>query len=723
MARKVVPQPSLPDQVKAVIWRMFGGGASPLNRSATHQLVRRVLKKHATSAVLDRVSAEIGGWFESHAGQQRLRPEMREQVAALIIDGVRSERGDIAVWAVGSIDADLAADLIRSRWTPAEIDSFVEATLTSLEKYCKRDDIVDASHWAGSGEQDSKRTWVPTSALQRPGKLETFSQLDGRAYELVCYGLRPVVSNLLELVVTLRSEQLPALVRRVEHPAMQARAALRIAGAALCLDHRSSLGWIGRDSPDDLIALAIVKTLNTVNRLDEENRYAERMNVDQYNWSTELRPSQHDLEAAATDLLTSLVDQLAVLDPFKCVRWIGELLSHAPYVLHPSRGREVPQRIGQLEKACTQQLASLARQSWSEDLIDELRAGLRLTSRPTWSRHLAELAWALREIEPARASQIARLTLDQHQRYIEEQLKQDNRLFLHWNDWNQHQWFAGLGAVVALLFEESDLLKWVSERCRSLPLSVWDAEERPEAFSIADGAVQHWFMVALHALPRFEELGRIVDPTAVRDLVEELWAHCRFVELFLFNRSDTAAVLELSAHCIAEFGQPSDGWLLDQARNVGVTPYALLPLIEHRMLRNTREGGAEAHYEETIAGEFRRITSERFGDGGQFTLDELRCWGELWFSLGAIREAEQTAMLIVSFPLTPHDPAAKVVALKLFALVASELGLSPELEDCIGSLYGELWPNYTSGEKFPDRQQIDDLLQRTGAMGPWLAGL
>ena len=100
------------------------------------------------------------------------------------------------------------------------------------------------------------------------------------------------------------------------------------------LDHRATLQWIAHGSCDPLIALSIVHTLNTVNTLDEELRLADRTDADRYFMSTELRRPKDDLDKAAAGLLDGLVDRLAVLDPPACVRWIGELLSGASYMLH-----------------------------------------------------------------------------------------------------------------------------------------------------------------------------------------------------------------------------------------------------------------------------------------------------------------------------------------------------------------------------------------------------
>ena len=564
-------------------------------------------------------------------------------------------------------------------------------------------------------ELDSTNAKIPKNAVEREGRLETFRHLDNHGFELVHRGLHTAASNLIELVIELRPEQFESLIKRLDHPVMQARAAEHMVAAALPMDHRNTLQWINQDSSEALVALAIVHTLNTVNRLDEELRSADRLDADQYRWSTELRPPQDDLNTAAADLLTGLVDQLAVLDPLACARWVGELLSSVPYMLHLHGDHEKPPRIEQLERACTELLARLVCQSWSEGLLDELRAGLCLTPRTTWTRHMAEVAWEIRDLEPERATEIARATLDEHERHIAKQLER-NHLFLNWSDWHVREWIGGLGIALVLshAHEELDLSKWVSAQCRSLPLSVWDAEENHEGFRTADRASQHWFLVALHAIPALKELGRTIDPVAVRTLTETLWAHCHFAGQYLRSHAEASIAAELAARFAVELGEPSDVWLLNQVRNPRVGPRALWALIDQRVLKSAREGGTDAHYNEMITTELLRVASDRFSDGGQFGLESLRFWGKLWLLLEATNEAEQTVMAITAFPLRDHDRVYRILVLKLLALVHSKRKLAPEIEDYVASLYRQLWSGYTPGEEREDREQIDELLKRSG---------
>ena len=701
---------SLPDEAKAVVWRIFGAVTSHLKKPSTYALIEDVIKKYVSSTERNRSITEIRGWFESHGDQQWFRSDMREPVAILILEGVGTKHEETAIWAVSWIDANQAVPLIHSLWSSEEIDSFVEAALKTLKKLCDRDEVLNATR-LGNTVHDSISAKIPKNTAERKGRLETFRHLDMN-------GVRPrlysEVGNLVELVIELRPEQFETMIEKLDHPVVQAWAASHMIVAARRLKHRMTLEWITKDSCDALVALAIVHTLNTVDKLDNDLQYADRMTADQYGWSTELRHPQDDLDSAAFALINDLVDRLTVLNPLACARWIGEMLNDAPYGLHKLGSHKKPLRIEQLEGACTKLLARLVCQSWSDNLFTEICAGLRLTPRMTWTRHLAEVAWEIRDVEPERAAKVARLTLDLHNQHIAERMEQ-NRQLLNWSDWHDREWISGLGAALVLSQDKLDLPEWVSAHCRALPLSVWDAEENHEAFMAADRATQQRFLVAFHAIPVLKMLGRPIDPVTVRTLAETLWDHCHFIETYLPSHFETLVLLEIAARFAVEFGEPSDTWLLDQARHSGVGPSALLALIDQRKLKISREVGKDVQYDEMIITELTRIASDRFNEGGPFDLESLWFWGQLWFSLSSVNEVEQTAMVICAFRLKEHDREYKILALKLFALVASKRKLLPQIEGYVASLYGQLWSGYTPKEELEDRKQIDELLKQSAS--------
>ena len=699
---------SITDETRTVVWRIFAGGASPLTARSPYELIAPIVSKHINSKDIERLIGEIQGWFESHGDRHWLKPDMREAVAAMILEGVGTAHGETQIWAVGSIDAEVATPIVRSLWSCEQIDSFTESALNILEKLCDRDHVLDPSRLERSYSSDAR---IPKDAIEREGRLETFWHLDNHGLDLVHRALYPAIGNLLALVVELRPERFESFIERLDHPVVQARTAHHMVAATRHLDHRATLRWIGRGSCNGLIALAIVHTLNSVNRLDDEIRFADHAGTDGCTLSTELRPPQDDLDAAAAGLLDGLVDRLSVLDPPVCARWVGELLSEATYVLHRHRGHEIPRRICELERKFTQLCARLFREQRSANLLPHLVDGLRHTPRISWTRHLAKIAWEIRDPDSARAAEIAGTALDEHERLIAEELERGH-VFLEWLDWDHREWLSGLAVALAVSREELDLPCWVRTQCHSLALSVWDAEEDYSAFSSADRVVQHWFLVALHAIPVLIKLGRPVKPAAVRALAESLWAHCNFAGTHLHTLPDASVAAEHAARSAIEYGTPSDIWLLEQARNPDLGPRSLWALADQRTQKNIREGGPELRDDQIIADEFTRIASDRFGDGRQCDLETLRFWGLLWLLLGAVDEAEKTATAMFAFPLRAHDRGYKILALKLLAMVGATRPPAPALADFTASLYKQLWPGYTLPEEREDREQIDEMLKR-----------
>ena len=728
MASHTAPELSLPADAASVVWRIFGAGASPLNRRSSYDLIDPIIRKRVSPAEANRAIATIRGWFEVHADQRYIKTDMREPVSALVLDGIRTERSETAIWAAGSLDAERSACIIRSGWSPDETDSLVEAVLETLVRLCDSDKVLDAV-WSFP-EIDTTRAKIPKEDLVQKGRLEIFRHLDRHGFELVWMRLHATAGTLIDLVLALRPGRFQSLVKRLGHAVtgaramqarvmrarvMQARAAEQMLSTALPSDHRTTLRWITNDSCDDLIALAILHTLETVNRLDDEPRSAERAVAEQHSWSTKLRPPRDDLDAAAASLLSGLVDRLAALDPLSCVRWIGELLSGAPYVLNAGHvdNNGKPRRIDQLERACTNLLARMAQQSWSDDLLTALRAGLRLTPRTTWTRHLIDVAWEIRDSAPARAVEIAQAMLYEYEQHVTRESERQ-KIVVNWSDWHDREWIDRTAAALVLSHKEVDVRNWVSSRCRTLPLSAWDAEEDHAAFITAERVSQICFLIGFQAFQVLRQLGRSIDPAAVRTLAEGLWNHCRFARRYLHEPPETSITAEFAAGIVVEFGEPSDTWLLDQARQPGVGPRALWAFSDQRRLKALRELGPDARHDETTTAELIRIASDRFDEETPFNLETLQFWGQLWLLLGAADQAGRTALAIIAFPRRTLDRTMEILVLKLIALASCAARPAPALKNYFGQRYHQLWPGgYTPSEERADREEVDGLLERS----------
>lgn len=709
----------LHDDVKAVVWRIFGHGSSPLAERSSYELVGPIVRKRCKSISprLQRTNiVAIQQWFNPDGDHHWIRPDRREIVADLILKGIEGNRPGPEVWAVGSIDTALAARLTRGRWSTEKIGRFIDATLQTLEKLREKGTVLDSAHLY---RFDHTTVEIAEASIRGKGRLETFCNLDNRNLDLVLDGLPPAVGNLVELLVELWRQDFRVLIEKLDHPVMQARATRHRILASRSMDHRETLKWISDDSCDALVAMAIVHTLKTVNQLDYDLRCAGRRSSDEHGWATELRPPEDNLDVAAARLLTDLVERLVELDPLESARWIGEVLSSAPFVLHPDRNHTPPHRIEQLEEACTKALVRIVRKSWSDGLVSTLCSGLRLTPVKSWTRHLAETAWKARNVAPAQATKIARSTLGEHERQLADQSDYKN-VYLDLSRSDDQTWIQGLGAALALSEEDLDLSRWISAQCRALPLTVWDAEESVEAFMAADSVAIHWFLIAFFAIPRLQELNRPPDPAKVRNLAETFWNHRRFVQGYSHDSFQDPIAEELVSRSVIEFGDPSDTWLLEKASDIGVGPMSLFALVDQRQRKAIREGRADVGYDEMFRAEYVRIATDRFREARRFSLQKLHSWGLVWRALEAPDQACRTANAIIAFPLERGDRHYRIVALRLFALAASNKKLGRASSAQMRALYNELWPHYTHaiGEERHERDEIDKLLDAAAERRP-----
>ena len=706
---------SLPPDAINAVWRIFGESESPKKHISVHELVKPMVDKYVSSSDSSYIVDEIRSWFDSYGNRTWLKSEVSESVAALIVEGIGTDRSATAIWAIGSISADLAARIISSGWPKEQIDLFVEGIFAELHGLCDNDDVLDVSRctrFTSFSSLDPRHTRIPKDALIRKGRLETYQDLNKYSFELVHSGLYHAVGNLIDLLIELRPDRFRSLIRELDHPVVHARAANRMTVKRVRLDHRASIEWITRDSSNAEVSLAIVHTLSTVNGLDRDIRAVTRTDAEFHHWSTELRMPEDDLDSAAADLLAGLVGRLATLEPVTCAGWVGELLSRAPYILDRDRRNEIPLRIKQLEENCNCALARLVRESWSDELLASLCGGLRMTPRDTWTRHLAEVAWEVRDESPERAAELAQATLKEDQSFIATGMEAGH-LYLDGSDWHSQEWIQCLGIALALSQDRLDLVQWVSDRCRTLPLSVWDAEERLEVFSQADKAAQHWLVVALLAVPALLDHGRSVDHDTVLKIAQMVFAHCQFTSCYVFDSADASAAVECAARCAVEYGEPSEVWLLEQARNRGVGPRVLWALIDH----GTNAGRSRSHIGAPLSGEFCEeyaiVSSERFHNGDYADIESLRFWGQLWFSLERVDEAEHTARELIRIVQRNHDDRYRIQILKLLALVHSSRRLEADLAQLFNSLYRQLWPGHMPPDEQGDRKEIDDLLERS----------
>ena len=158
MAGNKVPTIQLPLEARHAIWRIFGNGLAPKKQQTWHDLAAPIIQSRlGKTDESGRVIAEIRGWFDPDGGASQLRPDMREPVAEMIIDGIGralSETAgvgnhDTAFWAMGSIGPDVASAIIRSSWRPEQIEAFAGYALDTLERLHGKGEIIDPKYVFG----------------------------------------------------------------------------------------------------------------------------------------------------------------------------------------------------------------------------------------------------------------------------------------------------------------------------------------------------------------------------------------------------------------------------------------------------------------------------------------------------------------------------------------------------------------------------------------------
>lgn len=706
------PNISLSAAAKNIVWRIFGDGASPRKATTIHDIMEPIIRKRLSEpSEQGQAITEIRGWFEHHGKHQFLRQEYREPVADLIINGVQGDRSDTAIWAVGSVESTVSLALIQGQWSHAEQDSFVDAAIEVLEQTCAQDVVLDARRaHIGVGND---RARIPRDALRQgdEGILQQYGNLRERGLDLVHHALHPAMGHLIELVVALRPDRFEHLMARMDHPIPRIRATESMAHQLRHTDHTKILLWIGPSACDPLIALGILETLTTINGLEYDVERAREADRGPYPWHTNIHGSAEELEVAATALTQSLVDRLALLEPSSCAHWLGELLAVASYHLHHiDRHRPIPRRVDQLEHACTDALSRLLAHGSSVNIVTALRTGSLATPRSTESRHFAAVAWKLRTQAPERAAELARMILEEHDSHLAQEMERDH-VFMHWHDWHYRDWIQGLGIAIAL--SGNDPRKWVLSRCSTLPLSIWDSEERHMSFMTADRAAQQLFLVGFHAFAPLRELGQPVGLEPMVALVEKLWDHLRFIERRIGTATVDSVVADYSARIIAELAEPSDTWLLASVRQRWMGPRALWALVHQRVLRGTRD--QTKPYEREVLAQLVVEATQHFGDGKHAGQESLRWWGNLWLALGAARQMEQTAIAMMSYAQWGEHRADKILVLKLLSQVVS-MGIESKLElrETIVPLYRELWYGDAPNEESDDKASIDEQLVRVG---------
>ena len=684
---------------------------------SSYELIDGVIRKHVASDKQPFVAATIRGWFDESGGYRWLRDEAKPEVAREILEGIGIPFTERAVWAVAAIDANVMQRAMESRWTNSETVAFRDALYKALADVSRRDQIMDPSLIRGLTRQEAESARVPRDAIEKESVLWTFHHLEQHQAELVVFGLYPAVARLVDLAVALDGGNPRWAIERLEHPALQARAMYRMQESRAPGEDGECLEWIARDSGDAVIAAAIFHVLRAATNVRIEGGPEQRTTGVGSDPALrgEEADEQRDRDEEAP--IEALVGRLAALETRACARWIGEILSYSVRALGGGKKSAKPTVLEQLERACLSCMGEFLVESLSQELVQEFKAGLRRRRDYVWTGHLARVAWLIRDSAGELASEIARDAVASYETQVEE-ADNGGAVVGDWFAWKDRDWLEALGSAVALSSADSRYVEWATDRCRKLPLSAWDAEERYRGFIRAEPLAQQWFLLAFLAMAPSRELGRPVQPDAVRGIAEALWRHTWFASEHMPGEPEASVPVEFAARMAVKFGEADDVWILEQTGTGRVGPRALWALLDQRGIRDGPMPETSDGDERIFRSELKTFASRRFESDGAFDLVTLQYWGRLWLDLDAAKQAEQTAVAIMGFPDLIRDRRRAILVLRLLGVAVRSGGLNPDLGDRVAALYNDLWSTYgsTAPDEEDERREIEGAFAVSGLL-------
>ena len=712
---------NVPNEISECLWRIFGAGALPMNEESAYGLIERVIAKRTKLPTQQRdfFISEVRGWFQSYADKYWLSEEMHMPVANAILKGIGTDLSKKnAIWAIASMEPEIMCPMIREKWTRQTIELFCTEALPTVRRVSEIENILDprrARSYVGQNVENAK---IPRNAIEKESPLRTFEHLDRFSSELVEFGLRTPVANLVELIVELQPERIRFFIESLEHPVLQTRAVLHFRATALRSDHQAILEWIDSDSSDPLISIAIHRLL-----CDLDRRYEKSIRLTNHNQQSSARQDSEvrldECDSYCREVLEGLVDRLTDLPPLKSAMHIGELLSAAPDILGISHEDTKPEVISILQGYCTRKLSSGFLKGLADDVVEELINGLCRSRHQAWYRHLADIAWEMHNHSGQDSNKLAQLAIELHHQKTRSDLNNDTTFSFDWSNWQDRAAIQSLSTAVLL----SDSLEfsncyseWLRDRCHELPLTIWDVENHYSAFWNADCIAQHWFLVTFSAIRKSIEVGGTVDPVDIRNLVKLTWSHLRFVERHIRRDARKPLVAEEAARTLVDFGEINEAWLINEASDRNLGSLALWALAKQYMdskLRGSLDGNQRFAQ---FADEFGRVAAMRFEDEALHDLDSVKYWAKLWWLLKTHEPASRTAeaLLIASsgYGKQPRDIA--ILILKLQALILLVDKLSIEQEHQFSATYRALWGHSTPTDEREHRDEIDTLLLQSG---------
>ena len=682
----------LPEEgwVSEVVWRIVGASESPLKTLNLARLINSVVNKYVPDNEQKRAIEIINGWYETRDGHTTLADDTKDKVDELVLrsasqqllKAIPAPRHDTLFWAIGTVNTETAAETIRVSWRQKQIDTLLEYTIGVLQVLCEDSNVIDPSDALGF-KVDSGKAYINPEYKQE--RIKTLYRTEWHRPDMY-----QGVARVIQLIMTIRPDKFPMLVEKADHPTVQ-RWALFIVSRYLRTDRLQALDWLKSKPSEPMIAIAIVHALEEIRKLGWE---AEHQGRDQ-------REREEAYETASR-LLLGLLSQLTQYEPAESVRWVAALYEHGGLLSGIRRRTSSHNLVEQLEENCIDKVVELVGQSWGSDLRAALISDAPWGAVTQQTLPFGTVAYKIYRDYPDRATEIARIVVEKHAKHIGDIMVNNSRAYYTLTESRAIKWMRGLGDALSISLPEGETpLDWAVTHCNQLPLSTWDAEDLPEKFRLASDVAQIELTVAIYAVVARHEVGHDIEPEMVRHLAEKAWEHCYFQGQQEPYRIEEPELDELAARVAVALGNPSEEWLIVQAKNPQVGPRGLWAIVD----AFTKEYGSPRLANElgfSIAAQHRNTKGTE--------ISTLRYLAMIWQLLEAADAALETAEIMMAYHQRGMERNDYVVVIRLLVLAARHKGATSKMKRDIRSLYEYLWRNYTLDDEVETRQCADAVL-------------
>ena len=676
--------------VSKVAWRIVGASESPLRTLKLTHLINNLVRKYVPDNEQKKSIETINGWYETRGGRLSLADDTKDKVDELVLSGAGQQllktlpapRHDTLFWAIGTVNTEAAIETIQASWCPKQIDALLEYATGALQVLCEDSNVIDPSDALGFKVDNGKAYVNPEYKQER---IKTLLRTEWHRPDMY-HG----VARVIQLIMTIRPDQFPELVEKADHPTVQ-RWALFIVSRYFGTDRLQALDWLKGKPSESLIAMAIVHALEDIRELGWEAEHQGRN-----------QQEREEAYGTASHLLSGLVNQLAQYEPAESVRWIAELYEHGVLLLGMNRRTGSYDLGEELEEHCIDKVVDLIRRNWDSDLREALKSNAPWGAVTQQTLPLGTVACKVYADYPDRATEIAKIVLEKHTKHIGDMMVNNNRAYYTLTESRAIKWMRGLGAALAISLPEGETpLDWAITQCNQLPLSTWDAEDIPENFRLAGDVAQIELTVALYAVVAKHEAGHGAEPEVVRNLAEKAWEHCYFLGQQETYRLEEPELDELAARVAVLLGNPSEEWLIIQAKSPQVGPRGLWGIVVAYI---------EQHGLPSLVKELESSIAARYRNNKGTEISTLRYLARIWQLLEAGDEALEAAEIMMEYHQRAMERKDYVVVLSLLVLGAHHKGATSKMKRDIRSLYEYVWRTHTPSEEEEIKQSVDALL-------------